>query len=153
MKQLGQYLIDHHITIGSVESFTVGGFANMLGSIHGISKVYRASLVTYQSEMKEKLLGIDHDLVSRVGVVSEEVAREMAIKGQEILDCDLVISFTGNSGPLPMEDKPVGLCYMGVAYKNSVQVKTLHLKGSREEIKNQALQEGVLALKILLNIE
>ena len=58
MDELAKALIQYNISISSVESFTVGNFAAMLGSIPGISKVYRGSLVTYQSETKERLLGI-----------------------------------------------------------------------------------------------
>lgn len=44
MDELANYLIDHKISISSVESFTVGGFANMIGSISGISAVYKGVL-------------------------------------------------------------------------------------------------------------
>ena len=36
MDELAQILIQKNISIGSVESFTVGRFASMLGSIPGI---------------------------------------------------------------------------------------------------------------------
>ena len=52
MNELAELLIKNNISIGTVESFTVGNFATMLGSIPGISKVYKGSLVTYQSETK-----------------------------------------------------------------------------------------------------
>ena len=52
MNELAELLIEKGITISSVESFTVGNFATMLGSIPGISKVYKGSLITYQSETK-----------------------------------------------------------------------------------------------------
>ena len=53
MDELAKTLIQYNISISSVESFTVGNFAAMLGSIPGISKVYKGSLVTYQSTTKE----------------------------------------------------------------------------------------------------
>ena len=40
MEELAKFLIDNNISISSVESFTVGNFAAMLGSIPGISKFY-----------------------------------------------------------------------------------------------------------------
>ena len=76
MNELAQLLISHNITVSSVESFTVGNFASMLGSVPGISKVYKGSLVTYQSETKERLLSIDHDIIAKYGVVSKEIARD-----------------------------------------------------------------------------
>lgn len=153
MEELGRYLIDHNISIASAESFTVGGFANRIGSIPGISKVYRGSVVTYQTEMKRLILGIDQTLIDQYGVVSAEIAKEMATHGKTLFNADLCISFTGNSGPLPMEDKPVGLCYMAIAWHQKVLVYTLHLSGSRIEIQEEAIQIGSSKLKELLNIK
>ena len=139
MEELAKLLIEHNISISSVESFTVGNFGAMLGSIPGISKVYKGSLVTYQSETKERLLSIDHELIQRVGVVSKEVASLMCINGQQILNSDICVSFTGNAGPDAMEGKPVGEVYIGVSYGKDVNIYVLNLTGNRQEIVNQAI--------------
>ena len=133
MNELAELLIKNNISIGTVESFTVGNFATMLGNIPGISKVYKGSLVTYQSETKERLLGIEHPLIEKYGVVSKEIATLMCVNGKSILDVDLCISFTGNAGPDAMEGKPVGEVYIGIAYEDVVVYK-LNLEGSRKEI-------------------
>ena len=44
MEELAQLLMQRQISISSVESFTVGGFAKAIGSISGISAVYRGTL-------------------------------------------------------------------------------------------------------------
>ena len=139
MNELAELLIEKGITISSVESFTVGNFATMLGSIPGISKVYKGSLVTYQSETKERLLGIEHPLIEKYGVVSKEIATLMCVNGKSILDVDLCISFTGNAGPDAMEGKPVGEVYIGIAYQDVVVYK-LNLTGSRQEIASKAVE-------------
>ena len=133
MNELAELLIKNNISIGTVESFTVGNFATMLGNIPGISKVYKGSLVTYQSETKERLLGIEHPLIEKYGVVSKEIATLMCVNGKSILDVDLCVSFTGNAGPDAMEGKPVGEVYIGIAYEDVVVYK-LNLEGSRKEI-------------------
>lgn len=153
MKTLAAYLIKNHYTIASAESFTVGGFASLLGSIPGISKVYRGSVVTYQTEMKERVLKIERSTIETYGVVSREVALSMAKQGQWLFDSDICISFTGNSGPDPMEGKPVGLCYMAIAFGHQIFSYELHLSGNREEIKNQAITFGVEELKKVLEID
>ena len=132
MEELAKFLIDNNISISSVESFTVGNFAAMLGSIPGISKVYKGSLVTYQSVTKERLL--------------------MCINGKQILDSDICISFTGNAGPDAMEGKPVGLVYIGIYY-HGINVYELNLKGSRQEIQKQAIDFVIrkLTKKIKVN--
>ena len=139
MDELAKTLIQYNISISSVESFTVGNFATMLGNIPGISKVYKGSLITYQNETKERLLGISHDVISKYGVVSKEIASLMCINGKQILNSDICVSFTGNAGPEAMEGKPVGLVYIGILYEG-VNIYELNLKGSREEICHQAVE-------------
>jgi len=153
MEALGKYLIDHNITIASAESFTVGGFASAVGSVPGISKVYRGSIVTYQTEMKHQLLKIEQETINAYGVVSQEIALAMAKNAQQMFSADLCVSFTGNSGPIPMENKPVGLCYLGIAFFDQIKVYELHLKGTREQIKNQAIAKSIEILKSMFNID
>ena len=152
MDELAKALIKYNISISSVESFTVGNFAAMLGSIPGISKVYKGSLVTYQNKTKERLLGISHEVIGKYGVVSKEIASLMCINGKQILDSDICVSFTGNAGPDAMEGKPVGLVYIGILYEG-VNIYELKLKGTREEIQQQAIDFVVRKLieKIKVN--
>ena len=152
MDELAKALIKYNISISSVESFTVGNFAAMLGSIPGISKVYKGSLVTYQSTTKERLLGISHEVIEKYGVVSKEIASLMCINGKQILDSDICVSFTGNAGPDAMEGKPVGLVYIGILYEG-VNIYELKLKGTRQEIQQQAMDFAIRKLieKIKVN--
>lgn len=149
MEELAHLLMERSISISSVESFTVGGFANMIGSISGISSVYRGSLVSYQTRIKRDVLHIDDTIIQTYGVVSEEVAGLMAIQGQKMFDCDLCVSFTGNAGPTAMEGKPVGLIYIGIAYQDKIHTFCFELSGTREEIKKQAI---LLGIEKILNI-
>ena len=139
MNELAQLLIQNNISISSVESFTVGNFAAMLGSVPGISKVYKGSLITYQSMTKERLLSIDHQLIEKYGVVSKEIASLMCVNGKAILDSDICVSFTGNAGPEAMEEKPVGEVYIGLNYLGDISVYRLELSGSRQDIVKKAI--------------
>ena len=143
MEELAQLLIEQKISISSVESFTVGSFANQIGSIGGISAVYKGSLVSYQNCIKRDVLHIDERVIEQYGVVSVEVAGLMAIQGKKIFSSDVCISFTGNAGPSAMEGKPVGLIYIGIAYQDKIHTFCFQLSGTREEIKEQAIQIGI----------
>lgn len=143
MDELAQLLIKRNISISSVESFTVGGFANMIGSISGISAVYRGSLVSYQTCIKRDVLHIDEQVIETYGVVSREVAGMMAIRGKKMFDSDICVSFTGNAGPTAMEGKPVGLIYIGIAYQDLIHTFCFELSGGREDIKKQAILLGI----------
>lgn len=143
MERLAKILLKHNISISSVESFTVGGFASRIGSISGISAVYRGSLVSYQTRIKRDVLNIDEKIIETYGVVSKEIAGLMAINGQKMFDSDLCVSFTGNAGPHPMEDKPVGLIYIGIAYKDYISTFAYELSGGRQDIVKQAISIGI----------
>ena len=138
-------------TLGSVESFTGGRFASSLTSIAGASKFFVGAYVTYATWEKIRLLNIKKERVDAYGVVSQEIAGDMAMHGKFLLDSDYCISFTGNAGPEPMENKPVGLIYIGVSAYNYTQVFQYMLKGSREEVINQALSLGYAHLAKMLN--
>lgn len=139
MEALVSLLNKHHLSISSVESFTVGMFASELGSIPGVSSVYRGSLVTYQTVAKQTLLGIDANVIEEFGVVSKEVALLMIQKGNELLNTDICVSFTGNAGPGVMEDKDVGEVYIGISFCKHEEVYALKFEGSRTEIQKSAI--------------
>lgn len=138
-------------TLGSVESFTGGRFASSITSISGASQFFVGAYVTYATFEKIRLLNIEKSRVDQFGVVSQEIAGDMAMHGKFLLDSDYCISFTGNAGPTPMENKPVGLIYIGVSAYNYTQVFEYLLKGSREEVINQALELGYQHLARMLN--
>ena len=150
MEELAEILKQRDISIASVESFTVGGFASAIGSISGISQVYRGSLVSYQSRIKRDVLHIDQKVIDTYGVVSNEVAGLMAIHGKDMFDCDLCVSFTGNAGPSAMEGKPVGLIYIGIAYLDQIYTFCFELSGCRQDIQKQAISLGIEKIKNIL---
>ena len=137
-------------TLGSVESFTGGSFASSITALPGASKFFVGGYVTYATWEKIRLLNIKKERVDAYGVVSQEIAGDMAMHGKFLLDSDYCISFTGNAGPEPMENKPVGLIYIGVSAYNYTQVFQYLLKGSREEIISQALSLGYKHLEKML---
>lgn len=148
MEELLKLLVEKKLSLGSVESMTGGLFASSFTSVPGASKVFKGGLVTYAVEEKVKLLGINPKIISDHGVVSEEVALEMASKGQKLLNVDICISITGNAGPTcEPGGKPVGRCYIGLAYASSVRAYELNLDGNRNEIRNEAMLHMVQLIK------
>ena len=127
------------LTLGSVESFTGGAFADAITSVSGASHFFKGGYVTYATEEKARLLGISWETIDRYGVVSQEVAGEMAGHGKCLLNVDFCLSFTGNAGPEAMEGKPVGEVYIGVAFRDMCQVFAYHLEGTRDEIRQKAI--------------
>ena len=140
-------------TLGSVESFTGGLFAREITEVPGASHFFKGALVTYASEEKNRILGISYQDIDQYGVVSREVAAQMASNGQKLLNVDYCVSFTGNAGPDAMEGKPVGLVYIGVAIYDRIEVYELQLSGSRDDIQKEGVKNAleILEKKILEN--
>ncbi len=102
-------------TIASCESLTAGLFSSTIASNPGASQVLKGGIVTYFTEMKEKLVKVDPKIVLEYGVVSEACALAMAENTLKLMDVDYCVSFTGNAGPSVMEGKPAGCVYCAIA--------------------------------------
>ena len=135
------------LTLGSVESFTGGLFAKEITAVSGASRFYKGGLVTYATEEKVRLLGISEEDVQKYGVVSKEIAYQMAEKGRKLLNVDYCISFTGNAGPEAMEGKPVGEVYIGLSSKEETKSFGFQLKGSREDIQKEGVTNAFRIIK------
>lgn len=143
------------LTLGCVESFTGGKFAAAITSVPGASAIFKGGLVTYSNGEKVKLLGINPVYINTYGACSKEVGSLMANNGKDILNVDVCVSFTGNAGPLPMENKPVGEVFIGFAYLDTVEVYKYNISGSRDEIQEKAIRYSfqLLESKILINFK
>lgn len=137
-------------TLGSIESFTGGAFAKEITSISGASHFFKGALVTYATEEKNRLLGISYNDIDQYGVVSKEVAAQMASNGKKLLNVDYCVSFTGNAGPSAMENKPVGEIHIGIAFLDTAQVFSYQLEGNRKEIQDKAINIAFELLETIL---
>lgn len=149
-QRINQLFREKGRTLGSVESFTGGGFAQAITSISGASHFFKGALVTYATEEKARILGIPYEMIDKYGVVSQEIAGEMASHAKMLLNVDYCVSFTGNAGPSAMEGKPVGEIYIGVAFYDKAQVFSYHLEGDRKSIQNQAINIACEILEKLI---
>lgn len=144
-------LIENNISISFAESCTGGALASYLTKTPGVSKIFKGSFVTYSDEYKIKFLNVNKETIDRYGVVSSEVAKEMADNLQLITDASLSISVTGNAGPTRGDiSKDLGTIFVGVAYKGTITTYELNLKGSREEIINSIVEFVYTKINMLI---
>ncbi len=148
---LVKQLREKKLKLGTVESMTGGLFAGEITSIPGASDVFKGGLVTYATETKVSLLNIGLATINEYGVVSKQIAEEMAIQGQKLIQSDVVVSFTGNAGPTAMGNEPVGSIYIGIIVKKEIRVHHLTLSGSRQDIRENAVNYAALKLLDMLN--
>lgn len=130
----------------TAESITGGGLGDLLSAAPGASETYLGGVVSYATEVKQKVLGVSQQTVDDQGVVSAQCAAEMATGVRSLLGADWAVSTTGVAGPTTQEGKPVGLVYVGVAGPGVVTTRELHLSGERGRIRELACLEAVSAL-------
>lgn len=135
-----ELLKEKNLTIGSIESLTGGLFASMITEVPGVSKVYRGSVVSYATEVKKDVVGVNEKVIETNGVVSKECALEMAKSGQQLLKTDIMVSFTGNAGPDVLEGKDAGLVYIAIAIKKDIEVFELRLIGARDIVRKKCVE-------------
>ena len=78
----------------TAESCTGGMIASEITSVPGASHVFEGGFITYSERLKEKMLGVSAGLISRIGVVSEDVARDMADGALRRSDADIAVAVT-----------------------------------------------------------
>ena len=76
-RQIGDILYASGLTIGTAESCTGGRISEAIIAIPGSSDYYKGGIVAYTDEVKERILGVPHEILEEYTAVSEEVARQV----------------------------------------------------------------------------
>ena len=134
------------LTVATCESLTGGMICAALVDVPGASRVVRGGLITYQTDTKPLLAGVDVGLIETHGVVSAEVARAMAAGARDALHADIAVSATGMASPGEIGDPPAGTVFVGLASAAGVQAVELHLTGDRQAVRQQTVDA---ALKLI----
>lgn len=135
-------LREKNLKISAAESCTGGLFTKLITDIPGSSEVLDLSIVTYANAAKVKFLGVSEKSIADYGVVSEEVAVQMARGICDVFSADVGVGITGIAGPGGgTAEKPVGLVWTAVCYEGRVYPKRLLLDGDREAIRAGACAE------------
>ncbi len=102
-----------HLTLSVAESCTGGGLGSCITNVPGSSEVFLGGVIAYANDIKQKILGIKKETLSKHGAVSRETAKEMADGVRRLTGSDLGVSVTGIAGPGGATNKkPVGLVFM-----------------------------------------
>ncbi len=109
------------MTIAFAESCTGGLAAAKLIDVPAASSVLGVSFVTYASEAKVEYLGVSESTIECYNVVSEEVAREMALGVARRASSNVGVGITGLAGPTGGDEiRPVGTVCFGIAVNGEV---------------------------------
>lgn len=83
------------MTLSAAESCTGGEISHLITLVSGSSEYYLGSVTSYAVSVKEKILGVDAQIVLKNGVVSSEVAAAMAEGVKRITGSTFSVATTG----------------------------------------------------------
>lgn len=121
-KSIQELLYNSDKKIGTAESCTGGRLAEALIAVPGSSNYFNGSIIAYTNEVKENLLGVDHQVLEGQTAVSEEVARQMVLGAIKTLRVDFAVAVTGVAGPAGgTPENPVGTIWIGYGCNTDVR--------------------------------
>ena len=112
-RDISEILWETEKTVSTAESCTGGRIAEAIIAVPGASKYFKGGIISYVNEVKERLLGVDHQLLEEKTAVCEEVAIAMVKGACKALLTDYAIAATGVAGPTGgTKDIPVGTIWL-----------------------------------------
>ncbi|GAA4446158.1 CinA family protein [Phytohabitans houttuyneae] len=135
------------LTLATAESLTGGLVGQLVTSVAGASAFYVGGMITYATEAKSGVLGVDPAVLREQGPVSPEVARQMAARVRVVFGASMGLATTGVAGPTEQDGNPVGMLHVGIADATGTRAITLKgPDGSRAEVRAWAAQAALTEL-------
>ena len=132
-REVSEILWETEKTVGTAESCTGGRIGEAIIAVPGASKYFKGGIISYVDEVKENLLGVDHQLLEEKTAVCEEVAIAMVKGACKILNTDYAISATGFAGPTGgTADIPVGTIWLACRKPDRVVTVKLEKNHGRD---------------------
>ena len=148
---IGKRLLEEGKTLSFAESMTGGLLCGRMINVPGISQVIKESYVTYSDEAKMHLLSVEAQTLDAHGAVSEETAAAMAQGLLTRSGADIAVSVTGEAGPDPSEEQPVGRCFIAYADARQTHVHGFQFYGTRNLIRERGVCAALSMLWNYLN--
>ena len=149
-QHLPQVLVDmlsaRGATVAVAESLTGGWLGSSMTEATGCSAVFLGGVVAYSPFIKEEVLGVSAADIEKYTVVSEQIAAQMATGVARAMNATYGLSTTGEAGPDPATDNPVGTVFIGLAHPSGVEVYKKQFHGDREAIRKRA---ALMAIDLL----
>src|SRR5699024_6133089 len=136
------------LTLAVAESLTGGLLGAELVAVPGASAVFRGGALTYATDSKARVLGVDAGLLAAHGPVHPQVAVQMADGARSLFGADLALATTGVAGPGPADGYPAGTVYVAcTGAGRDPRACGYRIVGTRPLVRAAAVQ---LALALLL---
>jgi nicotinamide-nucleotide amidase len=133
---LGARLLERRFTLAVAESCTGGLVSAACTEVPGASAWFVGGGATYAPSAKTAWAGVTPALIASAGVVSEAVARAMAVGVAAALGTSCGLSVTGYAGPTGGDaEHPVGTVFIGVSTPRGVDCERHQFGGDRERVR------------------
>lgn len=140
---IGQQLTAMGKSVATAESCTGGKIAELFTANAGASRYFKGSVVSYATQAKIDVLGIDAELIDKFSVVSAQVAEAMATSAIKLFDSDYAIATTGNAGPGKGDaDTDVGIVFIAIATRNRVFSERFTFGNHRLKVINRTVNKA-----------
>jgi nicotinamide-nucleotide amidase len=141
---LGKILTEKKATLATAESCTGGKIAATLTALSGASNYFKGSVVSYATQTKIDILGVSKESIEDFGVVSANVAKEMAIGIQKLTNSDYAIATTGNAGPTRGDSAAdLGTVFIAIATPYEVFSEEFNFGQPREKVIDRAVNKAL----------
>ena len=144
-------LLDNHLSLGLMESFTGGLLASDLAEVPGAQQFLRGSIVANDLNVL-KAQGVDSDLLDEHGQFSAQAAEAMAEAARRQLDADVGIGVTGVViDPTPTSG-PLGTSHIGFSINGRTSSVSGRYPTQRLRIRRRAVTHAMIELARLLRL-
>jgi len=148
---VGEMLRKAHLTLGTAESCTGGLVGDIITGVKGSSDYYLGGVIAYSNRTKMNVLGVREKTLARYGAVSSQTVKEMAKGVCAVIGTDCGIAVSGIAGPGGgTKEKPVGLVYIGVNFREKLWVEKHLFSGTRRVIKERSAYSALDLLRRVL---
>ena len=128
---IGSLLRGSSETLASAESCTGGMIAHLITEVSGSSEYFLGTVVSYAESVKNKVLGIPHSLVRSKGIVSREVAQEMARAVRKLIGSTYAVATTGWADASGDEFEPAGTVWVAIDGPHGTHANRFHYSNER----------------------
>ena len=150
-KEINDLFWREGLTLVTAESCTAGSVAAAITAVAGSSQFFKGGIIAYSNEIKESLLGVNHETLETHGAVSEETVIEMVKGAMKAMKTDCAVATSGIAGPGGgTPEKPVGTVWIAAGYKNEIRTYRQETNRGRAMNIERAGNNALLILRDLL---
>ena len=148
VSEFNAFLKEKNLTITTAESITAGLLMSTIASVSGASSLLKGGVVTYQEELKIKLLNVNVETIKTHSAESLETTIEMVNGLSNLgLNSDIYVAVTGIASESVNEYKitrQVGQIYLAVLFKDKLHTfETIIEPVSKENSRNEIREKTV----------